>query len=31
MDILEKLKEFMDKGVYVKDAFPEIIIIMNLS
>jgi hypothetical protein len=25
MDILEKLKEFMDKGVYVKDAFPEIL------
>jgi hypothetical protein len=25
MDILEKLKEFMDKGVYVKDTFPEIL------
>lgn len=25
MDILEKLKEFMDKGVYVKDAFPDIL------
>ncbi len=25
MNILEKLKEFMDKGVYVKDAFPEIL------
>lgn len=25
MDILDKLKEFMDKQVYVKDAFPEIL------
>jgi hypothetical protein len=25
MDILEKLKEFMDKGIYVKDTFPEIL------
>lgn len=25
MNILEKLKEFMDKGLYVKDAFPEIL------
>lgn len=25
MDILEKLKEFLDKGEYVKDAYPEIL------